>query len=504
MKFNMKKIDLTKEHNAFVVIGVFEKQQLSYSGNKINDLSEGYIKYNLHASNFTGKIGETLFLYNIPNFPSKHILLIGCGKDTEITDKKYKKIIHKLTNALINTIFTKSIYYLNEINVISRNQYWKIKQSVEIICEILYTFEQFKTKNKKKHCKIDNIIFPITNEQSIQDGQKAIQHGLAIANSINNTKNLANMPPNICNANYLANKLQQLSNNNDKTNISIINEQQMKKLGMNSYVAVGQGSSNKTIMSIIKYQGHPNKNTKPIILIGKGVTFDSGGLSIKTSDKLDEMKFDMCGAAATYGVMHMAINLKLPLNIIGVIAGCENMISNKSLRPGDILSSLSGQTIEVLNTDAEGRLILCDTLTYIEKFDPEIVIDIATLTGACIIALGHHYSALMSNYQPLANELILASRQSGDYIWQLPLVEEFQEQLKSNLADMKNVGGKAAGTITAGCFLSKFTKKYHWAHLDIAGTAWTSEPNKNATGRPVALLSQFLLNRVNSNKQLNE
>jgi leucyl aminopeptidase len=235
------------------------------------------------------------------------------------------------------------------------------------------------------------------------------------------------------------------------------------------------------------------------VLVGKGLTFDSGGISIKPAEGMDEMKYDMCGAAAVYGVMRMVAELQLPINVIGVLAGCENMPGGRAYRPGDVLTTMSGQTVEVLNTDAEGRLVLCDVLTYVERFEPEAVIDVATLTGACVIALGHHITGLMSNHNPLAHELIGASEQSGDRAWRLPLGDEFQEQLESNFADMANIGGRPGGAITAACFLSRFTRKYNWAHLDIAGTAWRSGKAKGATGRPVAMLSQFLLNRAGFN-----
>ena len=276
-------------------------------------------------------------------------------------------------------------------------------------------------------------------------------------------------------------------------------EQQMKELGMHSYLAVGQGSQNESLMSVIEYKGNASEDARPIVLVGKGLTFDSGGISIKPSEGMDEMKYDMCGAAAVYGVMRMVAELQLPINVIGVLAGCENMPGGRAYRPGDVLTTMSGQTVEVLNTDAEGRLVLCDVLTYVERFEPEAVIDVATLTGACVIALGHHITGLMANHNPLAHELIAASEQSGDRAWRLPLGDEYQEQLESNFADMANIGGRPGGAITAGCFLSRFTRKYNWAHLDIAGTAWRSGKAKGATGRPVALLAQFLLNRAGFN-----
>ncbi|GAA0431338.1 hypothetical protein GCM10009412_04210 [Aeromonas salmonicida subsp. achromogenes] len=325
-------------------------------------------------------------------------------------------------------------------------------------------------------------------------GEKAIAHGLAVAKGVRVCRDVANMPPNVCNPAYLASQARRLADSFDNITTKVIGEQEMAELGMNSYLAVARGSENEAMMAIIEYKG--NADAKPIVLVGKGLTFDSGGITIKPAEGMDEMKYDMGGAASVLGTMHALAQLQLPINVIGVLAGCENMPGGNAYRPGDILTSMSGQTIEVLNTDAEGRLVLCDALTYVDRYDPETVIDVATLTGACIIALGHHTTGLLANHNPLAHELLNASEQAGDRAWRLPLFDEYQEQLESPFADMANIGGRPAGTITAAAFLSRFTKKYNWAHLDIAGTAWKSGKDKGSTGRPVPLLTQFLLNRA--------
>ena len=273
---------------------------------------------------------------------------------------------------------------------------------------------------------------------------------------------------------------------------------------MHSYLAVGRGSRNESMMSIINYKGNPDPEAKPIVLVGKGLTFDSGGISLKPGEAMDEMKYDMCGAASVFGTMKALAKLNLPINVVAVLAGCENMPGSNAYRPGDILTTMSGQTVEVLNTDAEGRLVLCDALTYVERFDPDCVIDVATLTGACVIALGHHISGVVANHNPLSHEIVNASEQAGDRAWRLPMADEYQEQLNSPFADMANIGGRPGGTITAGCFLSRFTKKYNWAHLDIAGTAWKSGAQKGSTGRPVPLLVQFLVNRASGSQIIEE
>ncbi|MGL4680709.1 MAG: leucyl aminopeptidase, partial [Plesiomonas shigelloides] len=382
------------------------------------------------------------------------------------------------------------------LHVRGRNTYWKVRQAVESAKEALYTFDQMKSIKVEPRRPLRKLVFNVPTRRELSVGEKAIQHGLAVASGLKIAKDLGNMPPNICNPAYLASHARQLADEFSPVTTRVIGEQQMKDLGMNAYLAVGQGSQNESLMSVIEYKGAANPDDKPIVLIGKGLTFDSGGISIKPSDGMDEMKYDMCGAATVFGVMRAVAELQLPLNVVGILAGCENMPDGRAYRPGDILTTMSGQTVEVLNTDAEGRLVLCDTLTYAERFDPELVIDVATLTGACVIALGHHISGLLSNHNPLANDLLSASEQAGDRAWRLPLGDEYQEQLESNFADMANIGGRPAGAITAGCFLSRFTKKYYWAHLDIAGTAWRSGKSKGATGRPVPLLTQFLLNRA--------
>jgi leucyl aminopeptidase len=284
-----------------------------------------------------------------------------------------------------------------------------------------------------------------------------------------------------------------------KIKTTVLEKEQMEKLGMGALLSVAKGSREAPKLIIAEYKG-ANAKQKPVVLVGKGITFDSGGISIKPAATMDEMKFDMCGAASVLGALTACAELQLPIHVIGVIPSCENLPDGAANKPGDIVTSMSGQTIEILNTDAEGRLILCDALTYSERFEPDSVVDVATLTGACVIALGRHASGVMGNHHPLVHELINAGKTSGDRAWELPLWDDYQDQLKSNFADIPNVGGREGGAITAGCFLSRFTKKFNWAHLDIAGTAWLTGKEKGATGRPVPLLTQFLIDRAASVK----
>lgn len=497
MEFSVKSGSPEKQRSACIVVGVFEPRRLSPAAEQLDKISDGYLGSLLRCGELEGKVGQTLLLHNVPHVLSERILLIGCGKEREFDEHQYKQVIQKTVNTLNDTGSMEAVCFLTALHVKSRNIYWKVRQAIEATKETLYTFDRFKSNKVGQRRELRKMVFNVPTRRELTRGKRAIQHGLAIAAGINATKDLGNMPPNLCHAAYLASQARQLADAFSTHIVTrVIGEEQMKELGMHAYLAVGQGSQNESLMSVIEYKGNLTPGTKPIVLVGKGVTFDSGGISIKPAESMDEMKYDMCGAASVYGVMCVVAELKLPLNVIGVMAGCENMPGGRSYRPGDILTTMSGQTVEVLNTDAEGRLVLCDALTYVERFDPELVIDIATLTGACVIALGNHITGLMSNHNPLAHELISASEQAGDRAWRLPLGDEYSKQLDSNFADMANIGGRPAGAITAGCFLSRFTRKYSWAHLDIAGTAWRSGKNKGATGRPVALLAQFLLNRA--------
>lgn len=499
MEFNVKSGSPEKQRSACIIVGVFEPRRLSPIAEQLDKISDGYISALLRRGELEGKVGQSLLLHHVPNVLSERVLLIGCGKERELDERQYKQIIQKTINTLNETGSMEAVCFLTELHVKGRNNYWKVRQAVETAKDCLYTFDQLKSNKTELRRPLRKMVFNVPTRRELPSGERAIAHGLAIASGIKACKDLANMPPNICNAAYLASQARQLADSSSNVSTRVIGEEQMKELNMNAYLAVGQGSQNESLMSIIEYKGNKDPEARPIVLVGKGLTFDSGGISIKPADGMDEMKYDMCGAATVYGVMRVVAELQLPINVIGVLAGCENMPGGKAYRPGDILTTMSGQTVEVLNTDAEGRLVLCDTLTYVERFEPELVVDIATLTGACMVALGHHYSGLMSNHNPLAHELMNASEQAGDRAWRLPLGDEFYEQIESNFADLTNTGGRLGGAITAGCFLARFATKYNWAHLDIAGTAWRSGKAKGATGRPVSLLSQFLLNRAGLN-----
>ncbi|MDN7123825.1 leucyl aminopeptidase [Pseudidiomarina sp. 1APP75-32.1] len=500
MEFSVKSGSPEKQRSACIVVGVFEPRRLSGVAEQLDQVSEGYLSNLLRRGDLEGKAGQMLLLHHVPNILSERVLLVGCGKERELDERQYKQIIEKTIHTLNETGSMEAVCFLSELHVKGRDTYWKVRQAVEAAQAGLYTFNQLKTRKEEPRRPLRKLVFNVPTRRELPLGERAIQHGLAVSKGMLICRDVANMPPNICTPRYLAEQAEAMAGNYDNLSFSTVEEAEMAELGMNAYLAVGRGSENESVLSLLHYKGAAD-DVPPIVLVGKGLTFDAGGISIKPSANMDEMKYDMGGAASVLGAMQALAELQLPINVIGAVAGCENMPDGKAYRPGDVLTTMSGQTVEVLNTDAEGRLVLCDTLTYVERFSPDTVIDVATLTGACIIALGHHASGLMSTHNPLAHELLNASEQSGDRAWRLPLWDEYQDALDSPFADMANLGGRDAGSIGAGCFLSRFTKKYHWAHLDIAGTAWRSGAKKGATGRPVPLLTQFLLNRTAAGQQ---
>ena len=496
MEFGVKSGSPEKQRSACIVVGVFEPRRLTPVAEQLDIISEGYISNLIRRGDLEGKAGQMLLLHHVPNVLSERVLLVGCGKERELNERQYKQIVAKTIKTLNETGSMEAVSFLTELHVKGRDTYWKVRQAEEAANDSVYTFLQLKTKKGEPRRPLRKMVFNLTTRKELSVGERAIEHAEAISKGVKVAKDVSNMPPNICNPLYLNQQSKELVDAYASLSLDTIDEAAMQELGMNTYLAVGRGSVNESIMSVIHHKGG-KEGDAPIVLVGKGLTFDSGGISIKPSDAMDEMKYDMCGASGVLGVMHTVAALNLPINVIGVIAGCENMPDANAYRPGDVLTTMSGQTVEVLNTDAEGRLVLCDALTYVERFEPELVIDIATLTGACVIALGKHATAVFSQHNPLAHEILNASEQSSDKAWRMPLWDEYQDQIDSPFADMSNLGGRPAGAITAACFLSRFTRKYNWAHLDIAGTAWVSGANKGATGRPVPMLSQFLMNKAN-------
>ncbi len=493
MEFTAKSGNPEKQRTACIVVGVFEPRRLSPAAERLDQVSDGFISNLIRRGDLEGKIGLTLLLHSVPNTLCDRILLIGCGRERELHDAQYRKIMATTASTLNDIGAMEAVCYLTELHVKGRDNHWNIRQAVETMEDSLYSFDQLKSKKDATRRPLRKIVLSVASRRELQDSDAAVSEGDAIAQGVKFAKDLGNLPGNICTPSYLAEQALELAKQFDSITTEILDQAEMEELGMGALLSVAKGSRQAPKLICMTHNG--NGKSKPIVLVGKGLTFDAGGISLKPAAAMDEMKYDMCGGASVFGVMKAVAQLNLPLNIIGVVPSSENMPDGAANKPGDIVTSMSGQTIEILNTDAEGRLILCDALTYSEKYDPEVVIDIATLTGACVVALGKHASGLLSNHSPLAHDLLNAGRSSGDRAWELPLWEEYQEQLKSPFADMANIGGRDAGTITAACFLSSFTKKYNWAHLDIAGSAWRSGEKKSATGRPVPLLTQYLLDR---------
>ncbi|MGD8999650.1 MAG: leucyl aminopeptidase [Granulosicoccaceae bacterium] len=495
MEFLIKSGNPEKQRTACVVVGIFEPRRLSAAGESVDEHAGGYLANIIRRGDIEGKAGQTLLLHNVPDMLCDRVLLVGCGRERDFNENAYIQAVSTAVKTLNECGAMDAVCFLPELTVKGRDIYWKVRQAVQSAEDALYVFDELKSEKDKTRRPLRKMTLNVTSRRDLAAGEQAISDGQAIAHGVALAKTLGNLPGNICTPGHLADTAKKLTRQSKKLKVNVLEQADMEKLGMGALLSVAKGSRQAPKLICMEYKGG-KKDDKPHVLVGKGITFDSGGISIKPPAAMDEMKYDMGGAASVLGTMQAILDMKLPLNVVGIIPSCENMPDGLANKPGDIVTSMSGQTIEVLNTDAEGRLILCDALTYSEKYEPETVIDIATLTGACVIALGNHVSGLLGNHRGLVNDILHAGKASHDRAWELPLWEEYQEQLKSNFADMANIGGREGGTITAACFLSRFTKKLHWAHLDIAGTAWKSGKEKGGTGRPVALLTQYLMDRT--------
>ena len=492
MEFSIKQGLPEKQRSDCLVVGVYEGGKLPDATQRLNKAAKHALSEIISHGDMSGKSTSTLLLQKLPGIVAERVLLVGLGKASETNPKNSEDILRATFAALQGTPAKDVALYLLDEGL-GKDAPWIIRQAVFAATASAFRADGLKSKPNKtatlKSVTLASLEKPAAAIKTVLAQATATAHGIDLA------KMLGNLPGNICTPTYLATQAKVLAKTHKSIKATVLEEKDMKKLGMGSFLSVTQGSEQPAKLITLEYSGTDKKH-KPIVLVGKGITFDSGGISLKPGAEMDEMKYDMCGAASVLGTMQAIAEMGLKLNVVGVIPSCENLPSGRATKPGDIVTSMSGQTIEILNTDAEGRLILCDALTYSKKFKPDTVIDIATLTGACVIALGHVASGLFSNEDKLAKDLLAAGEQSHDRAWQLPLWEDYQPLLDSNFADMQNIGGRAGGTITAACFLSRFTKDYRWAHLDIAGTAWKSGKEKGATGRPVPLLTQYLINRA--------
>ncbi|HZA94605.1 MAG TPA: leucyl aminopeptidase [Burkholderiaceae bacterium] len=473
-----------------IVVGVHADGELTPTAKSLDAASKGAIKAAIKSGDMTGKRGTMLPLLAVDGIAARRVLLTGLGAKDDFNERHFVDAVRGSVKAFNGAAKNLTVAAL-DWHVKKRDTVWQACSLAIAAREAVFRTDELKSKREPDGAGANTVGLLV--KASNPGVERGLRYGGAIANGMELTKRLGNLPPNICTPSFLADEARKMAKKWN-LDIEVLETKQLEALKMGSFLSVAKGSSQPPRLIVLKYRGAAK--SAPIVLVGKGITFDSGGISLKPGAAMDEMKFDMCGAASVIGTMRALAELKLKINVVGVVAACENMPSGAAVKPGDIVTSMSGQTIEVLNTDAEGRLILCDALTYCERFKPAAVIDIATLTGACVVALGSVNSGLFSNNDQLADQLIVASRESGDPAWRMPLDEDYQEQLKSNFADMANIGTPGAGAVIAACFLARFTNAYPWAHLDIAGTAWKGGTAKGATGRPVPLLSQFLIDRA--------
>ena len=492
MEFTIKSGSPEKQRSACVVVGVFDNRKLSLSAELIDRASNGYVSEIIRRGDMEGKLGSTLLLHNVRGTLADRVLLIGLGKERDFRDKEFRTAIRSAVTLLNETGSYEAVVYLTEEKVKRREVAWRVEHAVIVAMEAVYRFEQMKSEPAEVRRPLRKLTLSVPQRSDLTAGETATARGLAIAHGMDSARDLGNLPGNVCTPAYLADRAVELGREFPDVKVRILERKELEDLGMGSFLSVTNGSEQPPRFIIMEYEQAMRKQ-RPFVLVGKGITFDSGGISIKPAADMDQMKFDMCGAASVLGVFRTIAELKAKLNVIGLIPACENLPSGRATKPGDIVKSMSGQTVEVLNTDAEGRLILADALTYAERYEPEAVVDVATLTGAMVIALGHVACGIFSNNDALARALVAAGDDAYDRAWQLPLWEDYQDGLNSNFADFANVAGRAGGSITAACFLSRFAKKYDWAHLDIAGIAWKDGKDKGATGRPVPLLATWLL-----------
>src|SRR5262245_15956675 len=447
----------------------------------------------LRTGDMEGKAGGTRLLYRVRGVSAERILLVGLGKEKEFGERQYRDCSRAALSAIRDTGARDACVYLAELPVHGCDAAWKARQLVLAAADVTYRFDRMKSK-KAEAGALERVFVSASAKSDASAFERGVREGRAIAAGMSLARDLGNLPSNVCTPTYLAESAVKLGKE-WKLAVQVLDQKDMEKLGMGTLLSVTRGSHQPPRFAVLRYSG-AGKRERPVVLVGKGITFDTGGISLKPAAEMDELKFDMFGAASVLGTLRAVAELKRKRNVIGLVPTCENMPGGAATKPGDVVTSMSGQTVEILNTDAEGRLILADALTYAERFEPQAVVDIATLTGACVIALGHVSSGLFANKDDLARELQSAGAESWDRAWPLPLWDDYQDALKSNFADFANIGGRPAGSVTAACFLSRFTRKYDWAHLDIAGTAWKSGREKGATGRPVPRLTTFLMKRA--------
>jgi leucyl aminopeptidase len=486
MEFSIKALAPETAKTGCVVLGIHSGKELTAPAKRVDQAARGALRKAL--ADLSGKTGSTLLLRALPGVAAERVLLVGLGERSEFGETAYRDALRAAANALRELGAKDAALYLVDTKIGSRPVSWNLRHAVLGVREAFYRFDELKTQKKQAAPALAHIVLPLSPNAQLAG---ALAEASATADGAALARTLGNLPANICTPSRLADEAKKLASRH-KLALEVLKRRDMEKLGMGAFLSVARASQQPPKLIVLRYSGGA-KGKKPLALVGKGITFDTGGISLKPAGEMDEMKFDMSGAASVLGAISALAAMRAPVNVVGIIPACENMPGGSASRPGDVVTTLSGQTVEILNTDAEGRLILCDALTYAARFQPEAVLDIATLTGACVVSLGHVATGLFANDQELADELRAAADDAWDRVWQMPLWEDYQEQLRSNFADFANIGGRPAGSITAACFLARFTRGMRWAHLDIAGTAWKSGREKGSTGRPVPLLVRFAL-----------
>ena len=494
MEFSIKNVQPGRSKTACAVVGVFDARKLSGAAAQLDEAAEGYIASIIRRGDLEGKTGTTLLLHNVAGISCERVLLVGLGTQADFGAKQYREAVAASVRALNASGAADAELHLTTLDVEGHDLAWRVQQAVSIAEETVYRFDAMKSRKDESNRGLKQIVLAVASRGETRSAAQGLEHGVALAKGMGLTKDLGNLPPNVCTPAYLASQAREIGKRY-KMKVQVFGREDMEKMGMGALLAVARGAHEPPKFIVVEHRGG-RKEGKPVVLVGKGITFDTGGISIKPAADMDEMKFDMSGAGSVLGTLKAVGEMKLALNVVGLISATENMPGGQATRPGDIVKSMSGQTVEILNTDAEGRLVLCDALTYAERYEPAAVIDIATLTGACVVALGHVASGLFANDDDLAQEMLRAADAAYDRVWRMPLWDDYQEQLKSNFADFANIGGRPAGSVTAACFLARFARKFKWAHLDIAGTAWRSGKEKGATARPVPLLTEFLVRRA--------
>ena len=480
-----------------IAAGVFEDGKLGTEGAALDRATGGHIKGVIERGDFSGRSAETLLLPTAGLLTTR-IVLVGLGTESAYNRKAWRRACAAALTAAGRTRVKSVALAIERPPAKQLDDYYFGRCVAEITGNVMYRTNDLKTGKKPPLPLIDMVVAGPVRAAGIAQARRGLEQGRAVAEASAVQRNLGNLPANICTPTYLADYARGLAKRHRSVKVKVLDLAAIKREKMGCFLAVTRGSAQPPRFIVMDYQGPRAPRTAPIVLVGKGITFDTGGISLKDPGAMDEMKFDMMGAASVIAAISFLAESKLPLRVVGLVPTCENMPDGLAIKPGDIVISASGQSVEILNTDAEGRLILCDALHYARRFDPSVVVDMATLTGACVIALGAHHSGVMGNDEELVGELVAAGVRTDDRAWQLPITEEYAEQLKTNFADMANIGGREGGAITAGAFLGKFTQGMKWAHMDIAGTAYQGGAHKGATGRPMPLLTDFLVKRANA------